>query len=122
MDEIEGIVGVALGLDLKELKSLGVIDPNDAVIFGKRATKQAIAPKLQRESVRVFTFPVYRPEREEMFSRIFERYEMPFDRNLVEEVWGIPARLRRVEECHRIVILSHESSVLYRTKSPFGAR
>lgn len=116
-----GIVGVVLRVDLKELKMLGVFsDP--PVVLGPRATKAAIEPLLVTENVRVFVRPIYRSEREEMFSHVFKRYEMKFDPAIVEEVWNIPAKVGRMVECRSIIVLSHESSAVYSTKNPFVPR
>lgn len=116
---MSGIVGVALQVDLRELKMLGVIT-NPPVILGPRATKAAIEPLLITENVRMFVFPVYRSEREVMFSHLFKRYEMKFDPNLVEEVWNIPSKIGRMKECRSIIVVSHENSTVYSTRDPFG--
>jgi len=117
---MSGIVGVVLRLDLPELKMLQVLaDP--PVILGPRATKAAIEPLLVTESVRVFVRPIYRSEREEMFTHLFARYEMRFDPSIVEEVWSIPSKISRMVECRSIIVLSHENSVVYSTRNPFSS-
>lgn len=117
---MSGIVGVALRVDLPELKMLGVLtDP--AVVLGPRATKAAIEPLLVTENVRVFVRPVYRSKHEEMLSHVFERYQLKFDPNLVEEVWNIPSKIGRMKECRSIIVVSHESSTIYATRDPFGS-
>jgi hypothetical protein len=120
-DSMTEIVGVALRVDLNDLKTLNVlVDP--PVLLGRRATKAAIQPRLTTENIRAFVLPVYRGQREEMFAQIFEQFEMKFDPNIVEEVWNIPSRLRRLEECRTIIVIGHESSTVYYTKPAFGPR
>jgi hypothetical protein len=115
------IVGVALRVDLNDLKMLNVlVDP--PVLLGRRATKAAIQPRLTTENIRAFVLPVYRGQREEMFTQIFEQFEMKFDPNIVEEVWNIPSRVKRLEECRTIIVVGHESSTVYYTKPAFGPR
>ena len=118
---MDGIVGVALTVDLREMKMLNVLaDP--PVVLGMRATKAAVQPLLHREDVRAFVFPINRGERAEMFSQAFERFQMTFDPNLIEEVWNIPSRLKRMEECRAIIVLGSDNSVVYQTKRPYGQR